>query len=187
LNDHHELRRDPLLVVPVEKPDPTGESRARERDRGQALAGKSPRNRWELTKAEVGEPERYTKIVRDQAAVDRRRVEGLLEWRAPAPAEIVLDGEATDDPLHGRQEGRFFHGDDGNYCYLPLSIVCGDALLSARLRTADHGAAAGCVEELERIVQQIRQAWPEVKIRVRGDSAFCGEERMKWGEDHGVD
>jgi len=99
LNDHDELRRDPLLAVLAEKPDPTGESRARERDRGKALAGKSPLNRLELTKAEVGEKERYKKIVMDPAAVDRLRVEVLLESYAQAPAEIVLDLDATDDPL----------------------------------------------------------------------------------------
>ena len=187
LNDHDELRRDPLLAVLAEKADPTGESRARERDRGKALAGKSTLNRLELTKAEVGEKERYKKIVMDQSAVDRLLVEVLLESYAQAPAEIVVDLDATDDPLYGRQEGRFFHGYYGDYCYLPLYIFCGDALLCARLRTSDHGAAAGCVEELERIVQQIRQVWPEVKIILRGDSGFCGEELMKWCEDQGVD
>jgi hypothetical protein len=187
LNDHDELRRDPLLAVLAEKEDPTGESRKREQDRGKALAGKSTLNRLELTAAEVGKKERYKKIVMQEAAVDRLLVEVFLESYVAAPAEIVLDLDATDDPLYGRQEGRFFHGYYGDYCYLPLYIFCGDALLCARLRTSDHGAAAGCVEELERIVQQIRQAWPQVKIILRGDSGFCGEELMKWCEEQGVD
>ena len=187
LNDHDELRRDPLLAVLAEKVDPTGESRARKRDRGKALAGKSTLNRLELTKAEVGEKERYKKIAFDTRAVDRLLVEVFLESYAQAPAEIVLDLDATDDPLYGRQEGRFFHGYYGEYCYLPLYIFCGDALLCARLRVSDIDASKGCVEEVERIVQQIRAAWPEVKIIIRGDSGFCREELMQWCEEHGVD
>jgi hypothetical protein len=187
LNDHDELRRDPLLAVLAEKEDPTGESRRRERDRGKALAGKSTLNRLELTEAQVEEKERYKKIAVDEEAVDRLLVEVFLESYAEAPQEIVLDLDATDDPLHGRQEGRFFHGYYGDYCYLPLYIFCGDALLCARLRTSDHGAAAGCVEEVERIVKQIREAWAGVRIILRADAGFCGEELMKWCEDHGVD
>ena len=187
LNDHDELRRDPLLAVLVEKEDPTGESRARERDRGKALAGKSTLNRLELTKEEVGEKERYKKIVMDPAAVDRLLVEVFLKSYAQAPQEMVLDLDATDDPLYGHQEGRFFHGYYGDYCYLPLYIFCGDALLGARLRESNIDGSAGCVEELERIVKQIREAWPGVKIILRGDSGFCREELMKWCEDQGVD
>jgi len=187
LNDHDELRRDPLLAVLVEKEDPTGERRARERDRGKALAGKSTLNRLELTKEEVGEEERYKKIVMDQAAVDRLLVEVFLKPYAAAPKGIVLDLDATDDPLYGHQEGRFFHGYYGDYCYLPLYIFCGEALLCARLRPSNIDASAGCEEELERIVKQIREAWPGVKITIRGDSGFCREELMKWCEDHGVD
>jgi hypothetical protein len=187
LNDHDELRRDPLLAVLAEKEDPTGESRKREQDRGKALAGKSTLNRLELTPAKVEEKERYKKIALDEAALDRLLVQVFLEAYAEAPAEIVLDLDATDDPLYGRQEGRFFHAYYGDYCYLPLYIFCGDALLCARLRTSDHGAAAGCVGELERIVRQIREAWPGVKIILRADAGFCGEELMKWCEDHGVE
>jgi hypothetical protein len=187
LNDHDELRRDPLLAVLAEKEDPTGEGRKREQDRGKALAGKSTLNRLELTKAKVEEKERYKKIVLDEAAVDRLLVQAFLESYATAPAEIVLDLDATDDPLYGRQEGRFFNAYYGDYCYLPLYIFCEDALLGARLRTAEHGAAAGCVGEVERIVGQVREAWPDVKIILRADAGFCGEELMKWCEDHGVE
>jgi hypothetical protein len=187
LNDHDQLREDPLLAILAEKPDPTGESRVRERDRGKALAGKSTLNRLELTKAEVKDDERYKKIVIDAEAVDRLLVEVFLEAHAVPPAEIVLDLDATDDPVHGNQEGRFFHGYYGHYCYLPLYIFCGDFLLGARLRPSNIDASAGSREELERIVAQIRQAWPAVKITIRGDSGFCREELMAWCEANGVD
>ena len=187
LNDHDQLRRDPLLAVLAEKPDPTGESRARERDRGKALAGKSTLNRLELTPAEVKDEERYKKIALDLEAVDRLLVEIFLEAHAVPPAEVVLDLDATDDPLHGQQEGRFFHGYYGHYCYLPLYIFSGDHLLCARLRPSNIDASAGCVEEVARIVAEIRQSWPEVRITLRGDSGFCREALMSWCEQEGVD
>jgi hypothetical protein len=187
LNDHEQLRQDPLLAILAEKADPTGESRVRERDRGKALAGKSTLNRLELTKAEVAAQERYKKIMLDQGAVDRLLVEIFLEAHAEPPAEIILDLDATDDPVHGHQEGRFFHGYYGHYCYLPLYIFCGGHLLGARLRPSNIDASAGCVEELQRMVAQIRQAWPQVKITIRGDSGFCREELMAWCEQAGVD
>jgi len=187
LNDHEQLRQDPLLAVLAEKPDPTGESRVRERDRGKALAGKSTLNRLELTKEVVEGKERYKKIVSDQEAVDRLWVELFIEAHPQPPAEIVLDLDATDDPVHGHQEGRCFHGYYGHYCYLPLYIFCGDFLLCARLRPSNIDASAGCVDELKRIVAQIRQAWPQVKITLRGDSGFCREELMAWCEQEGVD
>jgi hypothetical protein len=186
LNDHDQLRQDPLLAVLAEKPDPTGESRVRDRDRGKALAGKSTLNRLELTKDAVEGKERYKKIVTDQEAVDRLWVELFMEAQEQPPAEIVLDLDATDDPVHGHQEGRFFHGYYGHYCYLPLYIFCGDFLLCARLRPSNLDASAGCVDELKRIVAQIQQAWPEVKITLRGDSGFCREELMAWCEQEGV-
>jgi Transposase DDE domain group 1 len=186
LNDHEQLRRDPLLAVLAEKPDPTGESRARKRDRGKALAGKSTLNRLELAKAEV-KKERYKKIALDMEAVDRLLVEIFLEAHQAPPEKIVLDLDATDDPLHGNQEGRFFHGYYGHYCYLPLYIYCGDHLLCARLRPSNIDASAGCLEEVERIVREIRQVWPEVKIALRGDSGFCREELMGWCEQNQVD
>jgi hypothetical protein len=187
LNDHEELRRDPLLGVLAEKADPTGESRARQRDHGKALAGKSTLNRLELTAAEVKEGERYKKIGLDFAAVDRLLGEIFLQAHREAPQQIVLDLDSTDDPLHGNQEGRFFHGYYGHYCYLPLYIFCGEHLLCARLRTADGDGAAGCVEEVARLVQQIRQTWPEARMIVRGDSGFCREELMAWCEANQVD
>ena len=187
LNDHEELRRDPLLAVLVEKPDPTGEQRARERDQGKALAGKSTLNRLELSAAEVSEEERYKKIGLDFEAVDRMLVAVFLQAHREAPKQIVLDLDSTDDPVHGEQEGRFFHGYYGHYCYLPLYIFCGEHLLGARLRVANIDGAAGSVEELARIIGQIRAAWPEVQIIVRGDSGFCREGLMTWCEANQVD
>jgi len=187
LNDHEELRRDPLLGVLAEKADPTGASRARARDQGQALAGKSTLNRLELTAAEVKEKERYKKIGLDFAAVDRLLGEIFVQAHDTPPKQIILDLDSTDDPLHGKQEGRFFHGYYGHYCYLPLYIFCGEHLLCARLRPANIEGAAGSVEELARLVKQLRQAWPEVRITVRGDSGFCREELLAWCEANQVD
>ena len=187
LNDHEELRRDPLLGVLVDKADPSGESRARRRDQGKALAGKSTLNRLELTGAEVPEGERYKKIQLDFQAVDRLLGEIFIQAHDTPPAQIILDLDSTDDPLHGNQEGRFFHGYYGHYCYLPLYIFCGEHLLCARLRPANIDAAAGSVEELARLVKQLRQAWPQVPIIVRGDSGFCREELMAWCEANQVD
>jgi len=177
LNDHEELRKDPLLAVLVEKSDPVGE----------VLAGKSTLNRLELTPATASAKARYKKIVADHAAVDRLFVDVFLAAHRQAPQQIILDLDATDDPLHGNQEGGFFHGYYGHYCYLPLYIFCGEFLLGARLRPSNIDASAGSVEELQRIVKQIRAAWPKVRILVRADSGFCREELMAWCEAEGVD
>lgn len=184
LNDHDELRTDPLLASVVGKADPTGSDRRQEQDRGKPLAGKSTLNRleWGTVKQD-----RYRRISLDTEAVDRFFVDVFLAAHPQAPTEIVLDLDATDDPLHGEQEGRFFHGYYGGYCYLPLYIFCGSHLLCARLRQANVDASFGAVSELERIVTQVRQRWPEVRIIVRGDSGFAREELMGWCENHGVD
>ena len=188
LNDHDDLRRDPLFAVLVGKEDPEGEKRVRPRDRGKAAAGKSTLNRLELTPAEPTAAElRYKKIIMKPEEIDRLFVDVFLQARSEAPEEIVLDVDATDDPLHGNQEGRFFHGFYMNYCYLPLYIFCGEFLLCARLRRSNIDASEGTVEELERIVGQIRSAWPGVKIVVRGDSGFCRDSIMTWCEAHAID
>ena len=161
----------------VEKSDPVGE----------VLAGKSTLNRLELTPATASAKARYKKIVADHAAVDRLFVDVFLAAHPQAPQQIILDLDATDDPLHGNQEGGFFHGYYGHYCYLPLYIFCGEFLLGARLRPSNIDASAGSVEELQRIVKQIRAAWPKVRILVRADSGFCREELMAWCEAEGVD
>ena len=151
------------------------------------MAGKSTLNRLELTGKGVSEEERYKKIVMDEAAVDRMLVEVFLAAHPEPPPEIVLDLDATDDAVHGNQEGRFFHGYYGHYCYLPLYIFCGEHLLGARLRPSNIDASAGCREEVQRVVTEIRQTWPEVKITLRGDSGFCREELMSWCEANRVD
>jgi Transposase DDE domain group 1 len=111
----------------------------------------------------------------------------FLQAHPAPPSRIVLDLDATDDPIHGHQLGRFFHGYYKNYCYLPLYIFCGDHLLCARLRPSDIDASAGALKQLKRIVAQIRAAWPQVRIVLRADSGFCREEIMRWCEDNGVD
>jgi len=187
LNDHDDLRRDPLLATIVGKSDPTGRSRLRRRDRGKALAGKSTLNRLELSPVAATKQHRYKKIVCSTRNVERLFVDLFLQAHTTPPARIVLDLDATDDPIHGHQLGRFFHGYYKHYCYLPLYIFSGDHLLLARLRPADIDAAAGTVKHLERIVAQIREAWPECKVVIRGDSGFCREEIMRWCEQNGVD
>jgi len=184
LNDHDELRHDPLLGLLAGKADPTGEERKREQDRGKALAGKSTLNR--LERATDG-ADRYRKIVCDFEAVDELLTDLYVEAHERAPRQIVLDLDATDTPLHGRQEGRFFHGYYNHYCYLPLYIFAGEHLLCARQRTSNQDAAAGSVAELERIVKRLRRRWPKTWIVVRADSGFCREELMEWCEANKVD
>src|SRR5512142_2343700 len=185
--DHNDLRRDPLLAAVVGKTDPTGQTRQRRRDRGKPLAGKSTLNRLELTPIAADEDSRYKKIACHTHDVERLFVTLFLQAYARPPERIVLDLDATDDPIHGHQLGRFCHGSYKSYCYLPLYIFCGDHLLCARLRPADSDASAGSMKQLQRIVEQIRRAWPEVKITIRADSGFCREPLMAWCEQNGVD
>lgn len=183
LNDHETLRDDALLALAAGKRDVTGAERVRERDRGHALAGKSTLNRLEHGR---GEATRYHRIEHDDAAIERHFVDCFLAAHAEPPARIVLDLDTTDDALHGHQEGRFFHGYYGHYCYLPLYIFCGDHLLVAQLRTANQDASAGAVDELARVVEQIRVRWPDVGIWIRADSGFAREALMAWCEAHDV-
>jgi len=187
LNDHDTLRLDPLLATLVGKTDPTGQDRLRAQDQGKPLAGKSTLNRLELTPPDASADSRYQKIVAHPEAIEPLFVDLFLQAHPTPPAEIVLDLDATDDPLHGHQEGRFFHGYYKEYCYLPLYVFCGEHLLVAQLRTADQDASAGTVAVLERLLPQLRAAWPQVRIIVRGDSGFCREEILAWCEAHGVD
>ena len=186
INDHDRLRHDSLLALLVGKADLTGESRRRVRDQGVPLAWSSSLNRLELGVPEQASSHRYQKVVASPEALDRLLVDVFLESYERPPSVLWLDLDATDDPLHGQQEGRFFHGYYKSYCYLPLYIFCGEHLLCARLRPADRDAAAGSVDELARIVERIRRCWPEVPIIVRGDSGFCREALMAWCEANGV-
>ena len=174
LNDHDQLRQDPLLGLMAGKAEPGAE----------LLAGKSTLNRMELG---TGIATRYKKITYWRDSVDELLVNVFLEAHKEAPARIVLDIDTTDMALHGNQEGRFFHGYYGHYCYLPLYIFCGEHVLCARLRPSNVGPAVGSKKEVERIVTQIRQRWPEVKIILRGDSGFCADEIMTWCEEHRVE
>ena len=173
LNDHEQLRKDPVFSL-----------LAGREDLDAPLAGKSTLNRLELG---AGVQDRYKKITFWKDGIDELLVSVFIESHQAAPAEIVLDVDTTDLPLHGKQEGRFFHGYYDAYCYLPLYIFCGDHVLGARLRESNHDAAFGSLAEIQRIVTQIRAAWPEVKIILRGDSGFCRNELMSWCENNRVD
>jgi hypothetical protein len=173
INDHEQLRTDPVFGI-----------LAGREELGEPLAGKSTLNRMELG---AGTKDRYKKITFWKEALDELLVKVFIESQENAPAEIILDVDTTDLPLHGKQEGRFFHGYYDSYCYLPLYIFCGEHVLCARLREADHDAAFGSVQEIQRIVAQIRAAWPATKIILRGDSGFCRNQLMSWCENHGVD
>ncbi len=135
----------------------------------------------------TGAKDRYKKITFWKEGINELLVKLFLESHGSAPAEIVLDIDTTDLPLHGKQEGRFFHGYYDSYCYLPLYVFCGEHIVCARLREANHDASFGSLQEIRRIVEQIRAAWPAVKIVLRGDSGFCRNELMSWCEGNRVD
>jgi hypothetical protein len=177
LIDHDQLRHDPILATLAGKLEAKRTSCA-------PLAGKSTLNRIEHAPSE---PSRYHKIGHDPVAIEGLFVALFLEAHKTPPKEIVLDLDATDDPLHGHQEGRFFHGYYDCYCYLPLYIFCGRHLLAAKLRRSNLDASAGAVDEVARIVGQIRARWPQVAILLRADSGFARDELMAWCEAHRVD
>ena len=177
LNDHDDLRHDPILAVLAAK-------LKAQRSDWAPLAGKSTLNRLELSRAE---PTRYRKVSHDPAAIERLFVDLFLDAHEKAPKQIILDLDATDDTLHGDQEGKFFHGYYDCYCYLPLYIFCGRHLLVAKLRRSNMDAAAGALEEVARIVAQIRRRWPRTRILLRGDSGFTREPLMAWCEANRVD
>jgi Transposase DDE domain group 1 len=177
LNDHDELRHDPVLGLV------SGKVEARRSDCA-VLAGKSTLNR--LEHAPKTDDDRYRKLSVDEGAMKRLFVSLFLKSQPTPPERIILDLDSTDDPIHGDQEGRFFHGYYKCYCYLPLYIFCGRDLLLAKLRPANIDASAGAKEEIAFIVAQVRRSWPSVDIWLRADSGFCREEMMAWCEAHGV-
>jgi hypothetical protein len=173
INDHEQLRNDPVFGI-----------LAGHEELEEPLAGKSTLNRMELG---AGTKDRYKKITFWKGAMDELLVKVFLESQKHAPAQIILDVDTTDLPLHGKQEGRFFHGYYDHYCYLPLYVFCGEHVLCAHLREANHDASFGSLTEIQRIVTQVRAVWPEVKIVLRGDSGFCRNELMSWCENNQVD
>jgi hypothetical protein len=177
LNDHDLLRHDPMMAVLA------GKLEARRADCA-PVAGKSTLNRLELSKPT---PTRYHKISHDPAAIEALFVDLFLEAHKSPPKQIILDLDATDDPLHGHQEGRFFHGYYDCYCYLPLYVFCGRHLLAAKLRPSNIDGAAGSREEIARIVSRIRLHWPKTRILLRADSGFARDWLMAWCEENGVD
>jgi len=177
LNDHDQLRHDPVLATLIGKLEAKREDCA-------ALAGKSTLNRLELS---CPEPTKYHRISHDPAAIEALLVTMFIEAHKKAPKQIILDLDATDDPIHGDQEGRFFHGYYGGYCYLPLYIFCGRHLLVSKLRRANIDGAAGACGEVARVVAQIRRNWPRTRILLRADSGFCREDLMAWCEANKVD
>lgn len=189
INDHEQLRYDPLFATLCDQADVEGKRRLRSEDLGKALAGKSTLNRLETAGAGVSAENRYKKIIYDEQRIARFFVDHFLTHytNGKAPRQIILDVDATDDKLHGNQEGRFFHGYYGHYCYLPLYITCDDCLLAAVLRPSNIDACAGADRELERIITRIREVWPDVRIIVRGDSGFAREWLMSWCEKNRVD
>lgn len=187
LNDHDQLRNDLLLAVAVGKTDPLGKDRVQEADRGKALAGKSTLNRLELTPVGADEDSRYKKTVAHMSRIERYLVDVYVLQNPTPPPRIVLDLDSTDDPLHGRQLGRFFHGYYGHYCYLPLYIFAGDHPLAAILRPSNIDASAGSLPHIERIVKRLRETWPGVPIVLRADSGFCRDYLMRWCEANQVD
>lgn len=187
LNDHDSLRYDALLATLVGKADPEGNDRHHSRDRGKALAGKSTLNRLELTPVGADGAHRYKKITANLHAIQQFLVDAFVSQHQTAPKRIVLDLDATDDPVHGHQLGRFFHGYYDCYCFLPLYIFCGDHPLLALLRPSNIDAPVGAVKHLARIVARLREVWPDVEIVIRADSGFCREELLQWCESHGVD
>ena len=186
-SDHDRLRDDALLAAAVGQPDVLGEKRRRPADRGHALAGKSTLNRIEVAGTSVERGELYRKITADDDAMKRFFVEEFIDAHKHEPMpRIVLDFDPTDIELHGKQEGRFFHGYYGHYCYLPMMVFCGDDLLMAQMRPVNIDGSAGTVEMLQFLVPLLRAQWPGAEIVLRADSAFAREAIFAWCEENGV-
>jgi len=187
LNDHDDLRRDPLFAAIVGKDEPDGSDRTHRSDAGCALASKSTLNRLELTPDDADSSNRYKKVVANFEQINRLFVKYYFQTNPTPPEEIVLDADPTDDPLHGNQEGRFFHGYYGCYCYLPLFIYSGDDILCAVLLKANASQPQELLKQLKWLIPMIRENWPDVKITVRGDCAFQSDDVMSWCEGNDVD
>jgi hypothetical protein len=179
LNDHDHLRSDPLFCALIDRISRDGKA---------TLAGKSTLNRLELTKADATPENRYKKVVYDGSKIERLLVDIFIESQGKKrPKEIWLDLDATDDPIHGNQEGKHFHGYYDEHCFLPLYVFSEGSLLSSRLRTSDCDPMEGVLPDISRIVTQLRAKWPGIRVIIRGDSGFCRDDFMKWCEDNSVD
>ena len=188
LNDHDELRSDPTwATLAGKKEDPAGLDRTQEADQGKPLASKATLGRLEHAPLAEEETDRYHQVTASDEKIEDLFVDLFVEDLSKPEEPIVLDLDATHDPLHGDQEGKFFHGFYDCYCYLPLYIFCGDELLCAKLRRSNIDPSEGTLPEVEQIVEGIREKWPEAEIILRADSGFARERIMKWCEDNGVD
>ena len=186
LNDHDRMRLDPLIAAVCGKEDVLGQRRRRDQDEGKALAGKSTLNRLELTRADATAQERYKKIVGDEQQIEDYFIAEYVRSLAVDTQDVILDLDATDDPVHGEQEGRFFNGYYGQYCYLPLYLFGGDWPIVAKLRSSNIDASAGALEMIAKVATALRKRFPAVKITLRADSGFCRDRIMSWCEIHGV-
>ena len=186
LNDHDRLCTDPLLASLCGKKDPLGRERHRRQDQGKALSGKSTLNRLELTPADAGSSARYKKVVADPEVLEDFFIAEYVRSLPKETTRVTLDLDATDDPLHGDQEGKFFHGYYGGYCYLPLYIFDGDWPVLSWLRTSDRDASDGALEKVQKITAALRRRFPAIKIRLRADSGFCRDGLMSWCELNGL-
>ena len=186
LNDHDTLCTDPLLASICGKKDPLGQDRVRKKDKGKALCGKSTLNRLELTPADADASARYKKIGADMDGIEDYFINEYVRSLPQDIQSVTWDLDATDDLIHGQQEGLFFHGYYGNYCYLPLYIFDGDWPIVAWLRTSDRDASAGALGKVQKITIAVRTRFPGIKIRLRADSGFCRDELMSWCELNGV-
>ena len=186
LNDHDQLRSDPLLASLCGKQDPLGLDREREQDKGKALAGKSTLNRLELTPADATAAARYKKIVADPQAIEDYFIDEWVRSLAKDCRQVVLDLDRTDDPLYGAQEGRFFHGYYDEYCYTPLYIFAGKWPVAAALHTGESEHRQEVLRLVIRIVERLRRRFADIRIMLRGDSGFCRDEFMSWCEQNSV-
>jgi len=183
---YDELREDPTWATLAGKEDPTGRERTQEADQGKPLASKATLGRLEHSPESEEETDRYHRITAETDRIADLFVDLFVEDRSRPEDPIVLDLDATHDPLHGDQEGKFFHGYCDCYCYLPLYIFCGEELLCAKLRRSNIDPSEGRLPEVERIVDRIREKWPEVEIILRADSGFARARILKWCEEAGV-
>lgn len=175
LNDHEDWRYDPLLALVCSR-----------KNDDEPMAGKSTLNRLELGIFGEAQDDRYHRIEWDADALRGMFVDAFVASFLRPPEQIILDFDATDGPVHGEQEGRFFNAFYDGYCFLPLYVFAGEHLLAANLRSADIDAASGSTPTLAFLVNKIRESWPDTRIIVRADSGFCREDLMAWCETHDV-